>query len=447
MARWARYSPELLKDRGVRRIVAAEWFSLIGDFMVLAAMPFAVLSLGGSPAWVGGVLAAQGLSLVVFLPIGGIMGDKYPRRTVMVSADLLRLCSQAVLAALLLTGNASLGVLLVAQVIHGIGTGLFMPAASAVVPDVVRGESVQGTVALKVMVRSGAMGLGPFLGATAVAVSGAGLAMAVDASTFAVSAACLKSLDVGDIERAQEAAKGWLEGFRAWGRQLREGWRDFWALRWMRWTTIQFALVNAVVIAPFYVFGPTASEQSFDGAGSWARILIGLAAGLFVGSCIAMKWRPERPLLGATVVFSLWATPLVALASGVGLEYVVAAAIMGGIGMALFLVLWETTVQTQVRKDVRSRVSSIEQVVSLALVPLGYGLGGWMQEGIGTRSGLLIGATVLIVASLVVAAAPSVRRLKRTAEGPGCRAVSVVSGVGDDGQVSKAVTTTATTVG
>lgn len=142
MAGSASQTGGLLRERAVRLVVGADLASLVGTFMVLAAMPFAVLSIGGSAVWVAAVLAAQGLSLAAFLPIGGVLGDRFPRKSVMIAADLLRLGSQAVLAVLLLTGSASLWQLVAAQVIHGIGTGLFMPAASAIVPDAVRGEAV-----------------------------------------------------------------------------------------------------------------------------------------------------------------------------------------------------------------------------------------------------------------------------------------------------------------
>jgi predicted MFS family arabinose efflux permease len=386
--------------------------------MVLAAMPFAVLSIGGSPGWVAGVLAAQGLSLAFFLPVGGVLGDRFARKSVMVAADLLRLGSQSIIAVLLLTGNASLWLLVVAQVVHGIGTGIFMPSASAVVPDAVRGDSVQGTNALKVMVGSVAMALGPAAGAAAVALTGAGLAMAADGATFAVSAILLSGLVVSEKASDLGAAVGFLAGLRRWGEELRSGWREFWTLRWIRWMTLQFTLVNAVVIAPFYVFGPTAAEKWFDGAGSWALILVGLGLGEFIGAVAGLKWRPTRPLVAATLVFCLWAIPLIVLANQAPLLFVVAATGVGGIGIATFVVLWETTVQTHVRFEARSRVSSFEQFGSLAFVPLGFLLGGWLQEGIGTSAGLHLGAVVLIFASGAVLLAPSVRRLRsRSARG------------------------------
>ena len=348
----------------------------------------------------------------MFLPIGGVLGDRFPRKSVMVTADLLRLGSQSILAVLLLTGNASLWLLVAAQIVHGIGSGVFMPAATAVVPDAVRGDSVQGTNALKVMVGSVAMALGPAVGAAAVALAGAGLAMAADGATFAVSAALLSGLVVSEQAPTTATTNGFLAGLRQWADELRSGWKEFWSLRWIRWMTLQFTLVNAVVIAPFYVLGPTAAETWFGGAGSWALILVGLGVGEFVGAAVGLRWQPRRPLVAATRAFCLLVIPLVVLACQLPLPFVVAATVVGGIGIATFVVLWETTVQTHVRQEARSRVSSFEQFGSLGLVWLGFILGGWLQEKIGTSAGLLIGAAVLIVASGAVLLAPSVRQLR-----------------------------------
>ena len=49
----------LLSESAARRVVGADLASLFGDYMVVAAMPFAVLSIGGTPGWVAAALAAR----------------------------------------------------------------------------------------------------------------------------------------------------------------------------------------------------------------------------------------------------------------------------------------------------------------------------------------------------------------------------------------------------
>ncbi len=177
-----------LADPITRRLVFADFASMVGDAVVLTAMPFAVFAVGGSAQWVGLVLAAQGAGLVVALPLAGVYGDRLDRRSVMVAADLVRVVSQGSIAVLLLVGSASVELLLLSQLVHGLAQGAFQPAAAAIVPDVIEDDSVQAAFGLKTVARGAAGSVGPALGALAIAFVGPGLAMAADAGTFVVSA-------------------------------------------------------------------------------------------------------------------------------------------------------------------------------------------------------------------------------------------------------------------
>lgn len=197
-----------LANRNTRRLVFAELASLMGDFVVIAAMPFAVLSLGGSATEIGLVLAAQGVGVVAAMPLAGVIGDRVDRRVVMVVADLVRFVSQAAIAALLLLNAASVEALLLAQLVHGLAQGFFQPASSAIVPDVIGDEAVQPTFGLKTVARGVAGSIGPALGALAVAVVGPGLAIAADATTFLISAGALAGISGAIRSREEKSARG-----------------------------------------------------------------------------------------------------------------------------------------------------------------------------------------------------------------------------------------------
>ena len=126
-----------LREGQLRRLVLAQLTSTAGDFMVLAALPFAVFSIGGSVGQVGIALAAQAVVLASLLIVGGIVGDRLPRRSVVVGADLLRFASQGVVAVLLISGGAEFWQLLCAQAALGAGTAFFMPAMNGLVAQAV----------------------------------------------------------------------------------------------------------------------------------------------------------------------------------------------------------------------------------------------------------------------------------------------------------------------
>ena len=348
------------------------------------------------------VLGAQGLGLAGMVLLGGVVGDRFPRRSVMVFADGLRLVSQGVVAVLLIVGEASVWQLVVAQLVHGIGTGLFMPASVAIVPDAVAGELVQATNALKQVARAIASALGPALGAGACAVVGPGLALGADAVTFGASALLLSGIPA---RRRKPSGKGWLD-------ELREGWAAFRLRRWMQSVTVQFTVVNALVLAPFFVFGPIRAEETLGGVAGWGLLLTALAVGEVVGGFVAARWRPERPLVAGTAVFGVWVLPLILLAALAPLPLVALALIGAGFGQAVFAVLWETTVQSQVGEAERSRLSSFEMFGSLAFVPFGFVVGGIVEQTMGAGVGLIGGAILLGASATLVVALPSVRSLK-----------------------------------
>ena len=92
-----------LREREFRLLFTGQAISLLGDGMVGVALAFAVLDLTGSVTDLGIVFAARTIPLVVFLLVGGVFADRLPRRAVMLTADLVRLTTQGVIAVLLIS--------------------------------------------------------------------------------------------------------------------------------------------------------------------------------------------------------------------------------------------------------------------------------------------------------------------------------------------------------
>lgn len=393
-----------------RRLIGSYFASLLGDFMVVAAMPFVVAGIGGGADAIGLVLATQAAAVVLALPAGGVVGDRVSRRTVMIAADLARFGSQAVLAVLLIAGDAALWQLVVAQAIHGLGTGIFMPAADAIVPEAVGPASIQSTNGMKQTAWSIAGIAGPALGATVIAVVGAGWAMAADAATFGLSALLVTGLPAAKPKARAAKATIWAD--------LREGVTAFRERPWMAPVVLQWTLVNAVAIAPFFVLGPVLSQERFDGAEGWAIMLIALAIGECFGGLKSTSWKPGRPLVAALLLTTLWAVPLTLLAAGAPIGLVAVALTIAGFGLSTFDTFWRTTVHTEIPAEQRARVTSVDLFGSLAVVPFGFLLGAWFEEALGASTGLILGAVFMVVSTAVVLSFPSVRHLKpRAIEG------------------------------
>ncbi|MEA2136752.1 MAG: hypothetical protein QOC68_4662, partial [Solirubrobacteraceae bacterium] len=209
----------LLAVRPYRLLFAGQALSVVGDRITPVAIAFAVLGLGDATD-LGLVLAAGGIPYALFAIVGGVISDRVGRREVMIAADVVRALSQALTAALLLTGTAEVWMLTVLAAVYGTSGAVFMPALMGLIPQTVPPARLQQANAMLGFTRSVATVAGPALAGVMIAIAGSGEAIALDAVTFAISAGCLLALRTDPA--APEAAAD-PDPFVA---RLRAGWRE-----------------------------------------------------------------------------------------------------------------------------------------------------------------------------------------------------------------------------
>jgi MFS family permease len=400
----------VLRTREFRLLFSAQAVSVLGDRMVAVALAFAVLEIGGSVADVGLVLAAGTFPLVATVLVGGVVADRASRRGVMVAADLVRVASQGAMAALLIAGAAEVWMLALLAAVSGAATGFFGPASTGLLPEVVLAEQLQPANALRTSAVSAGEILGPIMAGVLVAAAGAGWAIAVDAVTFAVSAACLLALRVAPRAREQQSP------FVA---DLRAGWDAFRSRRWV-WTFVAyFSLVN-LLWGAWGTLGPIVAEQDLGGAAAWGAILPAMGIGALAGSLLAARVRPSRPLLLAAFTDGLFALPLAFLAATSSVPLIACGAFLAGAGMALTISIWESTLQRHVPDESLSRVSSYDWFGSLAFYPLGLAIWGPIAAAIGVGTSLWLSFGLAAVLTLALISVPDIRRLPAAppAQGP-----------------------------
>lgn len=389
-------------ERDFRLFFTGYTTSLAGSAMVPVALAFAVLQSGRGAADVGYVLAAQTLPLVVLLLAGGVVADRLSRRTVMITSDLARCASEALLAVLLLTGSPPLWLLMLLAGVLGAGQAFFAPALTGLVPLVTSQQRLQQANALKGVATSAGQIAGPAAAGLIVAAGGAGWAIAVDAATYAVSALCLARLHLP--AHVPPPAQRVL-------RQLRAGWREFRGRTWLWLIVSQFGLFHLLVYAPFMVLGAALEAGEPGGAAAWGIILTAQGAGSVLGGLAAMSIHPRRPLVSATLGTFAFAGPVALLAARAPAAWVAAAAAISGAGLAVFSALWDTALQRHVPAAVLSRVSAYDWLGSVALIPVGFALAGPLAGAFGVTAVLWLAAGWNVLGSAVVLAVPSVRRL------------------------------------
>ncbi len=367
-------STGLLRERNFRLFLLGYTTSMIGTGVVPVALSFALLKDGRSVQDVGFVFAAQTLPLVVLLLIGGVAADR-SRKAVMATADLARCLSEAVLATLFVASVPSLYVVMGLASVLGIGQAFSSPALSGLMPQLTLSSNLHQANAIKASASSAGQLVGPALAGVVIAVANPGWALCIDALSYAVSALCIVLLRLPEGRaRAKESILV----------QLGHGWREFSSRSWLWIIVVQFSLFRLIVYGPFIVLGAVITDRHMGGASAWALILSAQGAGSIVGGFAMQRLRPRQPLVIATLATFTFAGPVACLAFGVPTDGVAGASALSGVGIAVFVTLWESTIQREVPAHLLSRVAAYDWLGSYALTPVGFIMAALLSTKIGT---------------------------------------------------------------
>ena len=379
--------------------------SAIGDAIVPVALTFAVLSIHGSATALGAVLASFTIARVVFTLAGGVVADRFSRRTIMLSCDLLRAGVQAFIAVMLLTHHMTLAAFIACEALFGMASAFFGPAADGLVPQTIEPGELQAANALLGISRNTLNVFGPAVSGFLLYVASPGYVFAIDAASFVASASFLARLDVDAPIRAP---------IRSFGAELREGFGEVTSRGWVRAPILGFAISN-FMLASFLVLGPIVFISQFGNPKQdWGIVSACGSVGAIVGAFASVKLAPRHPLYGAFISTTLLAIPIASLARPLAWE---AIAVAWGFGMgsvALANTWWETTLQRLIPEHVYSRVRSYDILVSFVFMPIGMIAFGPLTNWIGLEHTLLAAALIAAVTNLAVAFTPAVRAVTST---------------------------------
>ncbi len=392
----------LMSERNFRLFLIGYTTSMIGTGVVPVALSFALLKEGRSVQDIGFVFAAQTVPLVLLLLLGGAAADR-SRKAVMVSADLARCASEIVLATLFIVSTPSLYTVMALASVLGIGQAFSSPALSGLMPQLTSSSNLHQANAIKASASSAGQLIGPALAGVVIAAASPGWALYIDGASYAISALCIVLLRIPQTKpRMNESMLV----------QLRHGWREFSSRSWLLIIVVQFGLFRMMVYGPFMVLGSVLANRYLGGSSSWALILSAQGAGSIVGGLVMQRLRPNHPLKVAILATFAFAGPVTCMAMGATTTVITAASAISGFAIAVFVTLWESTIQREIPIEVLSRVAAYDWLGSYALTPVGYIVGALLAARIGIRGTLIVSATWAVLSSAVVLSIPTIRRLQ-----------------------------------
>jgi MFS family permease len=401
-----RATPAALRHRDFALLWSGQSVSLVGDGVYTVALALETLRIDNHPFALSLVLAARLLPTVLLLVVGGVIVDRIPRRFAMLASDVTRGVVVAVIAILVALGSLQIWELVVLSVLFGAADALFYPASTAVTPEILPAELLVQGSALNHTSQTVAQNLvGPALGGLIVAALGYEWGFAIDALSFAVSAACVIAMR----SRPRPAPSG-----RSALTDARDGLRYVRSQRWLWVSLVGAGLANFVAFSPLAVLVPLLIRNVLH-QGPVALGLVLATGGVGGGLSAVLVARFGAPRLRITWMWAGWtiaAAAIVVLALAPNAWVAGAAMCIVIAGLMFGNVLWSPMMQELVPPELLGRASSVDWLMSLSLSPLGVIVAGAVAGVIGTRSTMVIGgcASASLLAILFI---PGVRDPER----------------------------------
>lgn len=405
-----------LRRRDFALLSAGSVASLIGDGFFHVALAWQVYTISNVPTALSIVFLAISIPNVVLVLVGGVFADRYDRRKIMVSADLVRAAALGGIAALSGAGVLELWHIAALVVFVGAGDAFFNPASTAFLPDLLPDEELPAGNAFAGMYRPIAVRMiGPAVAGLVVAALGPAPAFAIDAGSFVLSALAIWAIRTRPVARATVD-----HSLRAAVAELREGFRYTRSQPWI-WATLVSAMLSLLVfIGPVEVLVPFVIKNKLAlGPESLGLIFAVGGVGSFVMSVvIGVVGLPRRRVtvmyagfvagVGATALYgamtSLWQALII--------SFVLQASFMLG------SVIWTTMLQQLVPRHLLGRVSSLDWMMSLGLVPVSYALTGPVSSVLGPDSTLIAAGVLGAVLMGALMFVPGVRDPERMTAAP-----------------------------
>ncbi len=390
---------------GFRLLFLATLGSSLGTLLATVALVVDVKDRTDSGPWVSALMIVEFLPAVAVGLLFGPFLDRFSRRGLMITSDLVRF---GVFCALPFTESA--GVIVALAGIAGFATGFFRPAVYAGLPNLVEERDLARANSLMQTGENLSWTVAPVIGGALVAASGPDIAYWINAASFLLSALLVLGLPGRSLQGAVAVSHGHL-------RDLGEGFarvvRSRPLLTVLVVWTIALGAIASTQTAQIFL-----AKDAFDAGDFGYGLIFGcIGLGLAIGSFGAGTWVERRS------VGSVYAASILLLAIGVAAAAVspnvwfsLPCFVLGGIGNGAAVVCNALLVQRGASDEVRGRVFTLIMSVNYAVYGLGFVVAGPLTDSVGPR--WIFGGVGVVLAFTSLVAYALAREAPQTAERP-----------------------------
>jgi MFS family permease len=382
------------RSRNFRLYFIGQIVSMIGTWLQMVAQGWLVLEMTGSAFWVGVTAAASSLPTLFLSLFGGVIVDRYNRKTILLWTQSASMMLALVLGAVTLSGTVTLAVIMVMAFLLGCVAAVATPAIQAFLSEMVERSELHSAVALNAAIFNASRVIGPAIAGLMIAWIGTGGAFMVNGLSYLAVIAALLAIRTAPPPTKPEAHQPPLQS-------IREGIAYTWEHPVIR-TIVLFVSVVSIFGWSFMSMLPVVAKQTFgmgsDGMGYlFSAFGLGSLSGTVLVSMSSGKIRSSMMVIGGMLTFSI---ALGAFTFATDERIAMGFLFIAGIGMLSAFATMTATVQRLVEDRYRGRVMSIYLMVLMGFMPLGNLQVGFLSEHFGTALAIRIGSVVVLLATL-----------------------------------------------
>jgi MFS family permease len=409
----------LLRSPNFRWMMAGGLLSALGDQFTLIALPWLVLKMTGDTVALGLVIALMSVPRAVLILLGGALVDRHAPKTVLMQSKYANAVLLGALAALVLSGHASLPAVAVLALGIGVASAFSLPAGTSLLPHMLPLDQLQMANGMLMGMRQMTMLAGPLLagllfvvagdgsGTAPGAANGLGYAFAIDCASFLVSAWTLAHVRVLAPATAPKAHAPLLQ---AVGEGLAAVWNDL----ALRTCLLYWAICACVIGGTVQVALPVLASTRLHGAAALGLVLGAHGLGSLLGMAMtgvvgALRVRN----LGTTILLVDAIVGLLLIPFGTVTASWQAAGLMLAIGalggfMQVAIFSW---LQQRVPRPMLGRAMSIFMFIFMGLAPMAAAVTGWLLQVMSLAQLFGAAGAFLVIAAALAYTFTSIRTI------------------------------------
>ncbi len=382
-----------LRYRNFQLFFGGQLISLIGTWMQNVAQAWLVYRLTHSSALLGLVTFSSQIPVFLMSPLGGIVADRFPRRSVVIATQTASMLLAFALAAVTLTGTVAVWQIFVLSALLGVVNSFDIPARQSFFVEMVGREDLINAIALNSSMFNASRVIGPAVAGILVATIGEGWCFFANGASYLAVIAGLFLMRVEPHRPATSSSPL---------ADVIEGFRFVLSHAPIHHLMILLGVLSATGM-PFAVLMPIFADQVLHGGAKGLGILMGASGVGALAGALLLASRQTVYGLGRWVAVSGIGFGAALIAFAFSRNFWLSCAILAPVGFAMMVEMGasNTLIQTMSPDYLRGRVMSVYSMMFMGMAPLGAVLSGFAAARWGAPVTIATGGVISMAAAAV----------------------------------------------